>query len=895
MTDFHIFLSYARKDDRPASPGGEGWVSAFERRLREQHLVYAGKPLKVFFDRQEIADDADWERRIFQGLRTSRLFLAFLSPNYFASRICRREWEEYLRLEHTLARGDEGIKQIYFVDVPGLHDGDPGQFDESSARWIEDVRRRNLHHSFDLRPWFDHGVDLLREMDAAGRLEALRADPRSDGDRKIVSLADQLAAIDRAIARRLDQIALAELAPGNIDASYANFVGRSTELRKLHASLIADRIGVVGALHGLGGQGKTALAVQYAYAYAGHYAAGGRWIIPCEGRRHLSDALEALVPLLGLAIPEPEQGRSEEEGRAFTVKAIVSALKRRVDDGVSRLPAALAGQMQRHGAGGDAPEIAPHILLILDNVDQPDLLSSSEAALVAGAHWLQIIVTTRLDPARFGVADRSLSLIPVDDLPPEDALALLRRLRPFAGEEEEQAARRLVALLGGFTFAVELAGAFLQVKPEITYCAYVARLEAEGLTASDAPAADETVAARIRYEREKQVGRIVEDTLATLSPQAREILALAVLFPSDQIVLEWLRPLAAERFPELAEERVEPGYPDPFQGIMRDLAGRRLLPPSDIVNPYRDDLAMARMHRLIAAHLDTDSAPEEQNGRWGLMLGLLQFLGAFFEFQWDHNPAGVVWMVAPFTALAERVHAAVDHAESAGALSILSEPEARLGLLSRALDIEGRAFATRKRLHEASPDDAQAARGLSISFERLGDFFLRRGQSGDADRALQAFNESLSIDRRLHDASPDDAQAARDLFVSLDKLGNFFLRRGQSGDADRALQAFNESLSIDRRLHDASPDDAQAARDLSVSHSMLGQFFAQRGDEENAGAHLWTCFEILDGFHRVGRPMDPDMREIHQQLTSLFSASKAGRSKSIFGRSWAWLRRIFGR
>ena len=71
--------------------------------------------------------------------------------------------------------------------------------------------------------------------------------------------------------------------------------------------------------------------------------------------------------------------------------------------------------------------------------------------------------------------------------------------------------------------------------------------------------------------------------------------------------------------------------------------------------------------------------------------------------------------------------------------------------------------------------------------------------------------------QRLHQANPNDGEAARDLSVSLNKLGDFFLRRGLEGDADRALKAYEDCHKALERLHQANPNDAQAARDLSVS------------------------------------------------------------------------------
>jgi len=397
VSDFHIFISYARKDNAPAADGGPGWVGAFVERLKKQHLHYAGQPLRVFFDQEAIGEDQDWRARIGRGLRTSRLFVAFLSPNYLESPICRWEFEDYLRMEHTLARGDDGVKQIYFVAIPGLHDQPPEAFGPQKEALVRDIQRRNLakDQRFELIDWYREGADLLKELDAEEKLAALRANPQSDRDRKILSLADQMAAIDRSIARRLDQAMLADIAPGNIASSYANFVGRAKELRDLHKALVEDRIGLIGALHGLGGQGKTALAVQYAYAYAGHYAAGGRWFLPCEGKTHLAEALAPLAELIGFQIPE--NFADDSEGRALTLQFILGKLRARVEAGAAALPQKLAAN-EPHTQEPDRPEIAAHMLLLLDNVDQPELFSAASAARLTGQDWLEVVTTTRLDP-----------------------------------------------------------------------------------------------------------------------------------------------------------------------------------------------------------------------------------------------------------------------------------------------------------------------------------------------------------------------------------------------------------------------------------------------------------------------------------------------------------------
>lgn len=73
--------------------------------------------------------------------------------------------------------------------------------------------------------------------------------------------------------------------PGNLRRQNPHFVGRREELRRLHEQLGDPGIvGVVTAVHGLGAQGKTELAVAYAHSFANCYPAG-LWVLEAEGKR----------------------------------------------------------------------------------------------------------------------------------------------------------------------------------------------------------------------------------------------------------------------------------------------------------------------------------------------------------------------------------------------------------------------------------------------------------------------------------------------------------------------------------------------------------------------------------------------------------------------------------
>ena len=111
------FISYSRRDNR------ERRVSDFVSRFQDGYRVFAdGDELSVFFDSDDIRGMDDWKHRILNGIRSTRLLLVFLSPNYLESEYCHWEFNEYLKHETARALLGEGIAPIYFVEIPGWRD-----------------------------------------------------------------------------------------------------------------------------------------------------------------------------------------------------------------------------------------------------------------------------------------------------------------------------------------------------------------------------------------------------------------------------------------------------------------------------------------------------------------------------------------------------------------------------------------------------------------------------------------------------------------------------------------------------------------------------------------------------------------------------------------------------
>jgi tetratricopeptide (TPR) repeat protein len=869
MPRYHLFLSYSRRDNVARAAGGLGWVTAFHNRLLAQHQKYSGRGLQIFFDKNSIDHGADWQRGISEGLRHSALFIAFLSENYIRSEWCRREWEEYLRLEHTLARGDDGILPIFFEMVPseGKAKPDP-QTEQQLAAWIDDIMRRNQGDQFKLVPWFAGGPEILRELDVAERLADLRAHPQADKS-GLLDLAGRVEAIDHFISRRLDRATLAELAPGNLDASYSHFVGRHRELRLLHSGLIADKIGLVG-------QGKTALAIQYAYAYAEHYAAGGRWFLPCEGKRDLAEALEPLLTLIGLQVPKPPETLSGAAAREFTLKAIFAALKNWTHENVTRIEKQLSQQPELHTRtdAANRPRVEARLLLILDNVSEPTLLSAGQLARMVREDWFQVIATTRLDPHEFGGDAATLSTIPVDDLPEADALALIAEFQPekrFASAAEEAAAREIVRELGGFTLAIELVAAYLQAhaRDGATCVKYLAWLRQQGVTSTDQQGKDASTAARVRYGEESsaetetrkqrrmlQVGVIVRDTLEKISSAARHVLTLAALLPPDLIVVDWLHTAGASSLP------TDSALADPWLAVLHELLGRRLLVAVefDPATPARPRLA--RLHRLVGEHLLATLPASERAACAESLIGVVFQAAGEFQDTYQHDPA-VLWLLRPLEETVERLWREQPQSrELALAAGIAATAEFETGQLVRAGRLFQRSLTVREELLRANPQSAQAARDVSLSLEKKADFLFRLGQSAEA---AELFKQVLPIREMLLAANPGSAEVKLDVAVARFDIGEGL----SSANRDvESLLHYQQSARLFEELVQTNPNQANTVILLTECYETLGNV---SGGVATAAGRAWfeKAWSQLEAMRAQGWSLNQAARKRHERLRSL--------------------------
>jgi tetratricopeptide (TPR) repeat protein len=573
---YDLFISYSRRDNERSQ------VGALVEAIKASFLAFAGRELSVFFDVRTIQGMDDWRQKIQRSLRESHLFLAVLSPSYLASPYCRWEWEEYVRYEAMRQCLGEGVAPVFFVTLP---DAAGSLTDRTVKDWIEEIRYRQ---TFDLRPWYDAGEKSLEQAHVKETLEKLHVSVRE----------------------RLDRADRARRSPANLLRHNPLFVGRVRELTELRNALTKNKLGIVGArqpgvmatVQGVGGMGKTELALAYAHAFAWDYP-GGRWQLRCEFVADLRVVLLQLAGPMGFEFTD-----EENKSLALGFERVLRELRRR-----------------------------ERCLIVLDNVSDPSLLEPEYLDRLPRDGHVDLIATTRLAPASLPGSAQDQTFIAVDELPEEDALSLLRSHQPngrFPNQNEDYEARRIARLLEGFTLAVETAAIYLGRHSGSDTCRhYREGLEKELLAESEASAGDQAVGVR---HRERLLDRTLEPTFVTLSPEAIHLLRLASLLPADAIALPWLQAVGAQGV-------------HAFRSAVDLLEGLRLFQVTELTESAGEKL-LARMHRLVQ---------EVAKKRWsdglaGRERALLDHVRARARFLWNgwvqHENR---WEIVPLTACAD--------------------------------------------------------------------------------------------------------------------------------------------------------------------------------------------------------------------------------------------------
>ncbi len=250
----------------------------------------------------------------------------------------------------------------------------------------------------------------------------------------VLEIARQLALSDQE-TRQLLESSLTAVSPHWHLPSPRNpfFTGREDILEAVHQRLSTDQEGALTSsyvLHGLGGVGKTQIALEYAYRYAQEYTAV--FWIGAESLETITSTYLSMATLLGL----PGHRESDPDQIVAVVRAWLSSHR--------------------------------HWLLVWDNVEDLDVLS----AFLPPARQGAMLFTTRRQT--LGTLAAGMELQPMKEA--EGMLFLFRRARVldlFAPEEQVEqlaqsrpadhaAAQALVSEMDGLPLALDQVGAYVQ-------------------------------------------------------------------------------------------------------------------------------------------------------------------------------------------------------------------------------------------------------------------------------------------------------------------------------------------------------------------------------------------------------------------------------------------------
>ncbi|MHC5746069.1 MAG: NB-ARC domain-containing protein, partial [Nostoc sp.] len=210
------------------------------------------------------------------------------------------------------------------------------------------------------------------------------------------------------------------------------FVGREEELQNLHQLLQDNKQVAIAAIAGMGGVGKTELALQYAIKHRETYKGGLCWLLPKTG--------DVGIQVVQFARTQLDLNPPED----FDLLAQVQYCWRRWRDG--------------------------DVLLVLDDVSDYEEVKPYLQSLPSR---FKVLMTTRQKLGR--IAQLSL-----DVLQPEAALELLRSLlkeTPGRIDRELALANQLCEWLGYLPLGVELVGRYLARKQDLSLTEMLLRLE----------------------------------------------------------------------------------------------------------------------------------------------------------------------------------------------------------------------------------------------------------------------------------------------------------------------------------------------------------------------------------------------------------------------------------
>lgn len=402
-----LFYSYAHKDEKLRNE-----LNKHLYNLKRQGLIVE------WYDR-DISAGTDWEQAIDTHLNTAQVILLLISPDFMASDYCYS-----IEMKRALERHETGEARVIPIILK------PVDWAGTSFSKLQVLPRNRKP----VTSWRDRNAAFVEiANDIRETLKDLRKsasiNQRSSSVQTQSAITTSSNAIPPASFVEEDQAQEVELTPvWNVPYERnLRFTGREDILQQLHESFTRDTASSFKqpvALSGLGGMGKTQIALEYAYRYREEYQVV-LWA-KADSQEVLISELVSIATLLKL----PGQ---HEQDQQYALAAVKRWL-----------------------------EVHANWLLILDNIEDLTLVHTYLPTTTRG----HILLTTN-SQIMHGIARR----LDIDKMEPEDGvLLLLRRVglldtdAPLdrASEQERIQATAIITTLGGHPLAIDQAGAYIE-------------------------------------------------------------------------------------------------------------------------------------------------------------------------------------------------------------------------------------------------------------------------------------------------------------------------------------------------------------------------------------------------------------------------------------------------
>ncbi len=584
-----------------------------------------------------------------------------------------------------------------------------------------------------------------------------------------------------------------------------NFTGREEILLSVRDLLTSGSpAALTQAMTGLGGVGKTSLALEYVYRYRADYSVV--WWLPSEEPAKLSVEYGALAKALDLPIKDSPN-----------IPEVARAVRRWLD--------------QNSGW-----------LLVFDNASSPDELLEFRPQGETG----HVIISSRNQ--NWGTTSKPLT---VKVWPRDEAVDfMLKRTR----QDEEQAASDLAYDLGYLPLALEHAGAYIETRA-CTIKDYLKRFRDRGpqLLKHVKPSADYPFTVAATWE-------ISFEQVRKESPEAADLMNLLAFFASDDIPRDILCD-GAQQLPEpLGATVCDRVQLDDLLAVLRNYSLADVQP--DAVSVHR--LVQAVTHDLMsdedketwagaAVKLLSATYPFDGDNlsTWPLSQRLLphgmaaahhaeklhvtaektsMLLNSFAEHlrflaRWDEAKRAL--------ERALRINEEVlgpDHSEVASILSNLGTVLRNLGELQLAKESHERALGIDERMF--GPDHPKVANRLNNLGAALRDI-------GDLPVAKEKLERALRIDEAIF--GPEHPNVA----ITLNNLGMVLK---ELGDLPGAKERLERALRIEEAVF--GPDHSNVARDVSN----LGLVLKDLGDHPAAKERLERAMRIEEAVFGPDHP-----------------------------------------